>query len=170
LDSSIGDLFPDIQTSSSITTSNTASAASSTSADVAVRVIDGKIVLDEQSLLFDKQTPNTSTSNNKNSKTRAKHKWTKLHTDQFFIALQKYGLDFTTIAQLFPQYSRKELVLKYKREEKKNPKKIDQLLMNKLPVNESEFQDMFQIAEEQAQANADNIKESVQIKKKAKHD
>jgi transcription factor TFIIIB component B'' len=135
--------------------------------DVAVRVVDGKIVIDEASLLFNKTNNEEAHSPRKASKrTRAKSKWTQEQTIRFFEAIQKYGLDFTLLGQLFPEFSRRELLLKYKREERKDPQKIDFLLMNKLPVDEEEFKESFEQAEqiEQNKKLAEqSIRDSVQV-------
>jgi transcription factor TFIIIB component B'' len=170
LDPLTGTHPPEIQTNSTSTqlVQQTSSVNNDKHKDVAVRVVDGKIVIDEASLVFNKANQKEEQTNSSKSakRTRAKSKWTQEQTFRFFEALQKYGLDFTLLGQLFPEFSRRELLLKYKREERKDPQKIDFLLMNKLPVDEEEFKDSFDQAEQQEQSKKlaeQSIRESVQV-------
>lgn len=55
-------------------------------------------------------------------------KWTPEDTQKFFDSLSRFGTDFALIEHAFPKRSRRQIKLKYKREERDNPKKIDEYL------------------------------------------
>lgn len=55
-------------------------------------------------------------------------RWTAEDTQKFFESLSRFGTDFALIEHAFPKRSRRQIKLKYKREERENPKKIDEYL------------------------------------------
>ncbi|KUJ13048.1 uncharacterized protein LY89DRAFT_623168 [Mollisia scopiformis] len=108
------------------------------------RLVDGNIVVDEQSLVVNRQREAqaahaemeeveendftrviTSATFMKREKSNA---WDALATDQFYKALSQYGTDFETIAKLFPHRNRRQIKLKFNNEERKNPAKITRYL------------------------------------------
>jgi hypothetical protein len=141
---------------------------------VSVRVINGKIVLDESSLQFDRVEASAfgnifsfiffhhflmNFSDNMeviqenkfsryNTRPKRTAKWTPPLTEKFFDCLRKYGQDFTTIEQLFPGFTRTDLKNKFRREERKDPDKITYLLLNPLVPDESEFKETLDRAEQ----------------------
>lgn len=49
-------------------------------------------------------------------------------------AIRRYGTDFTLLEKLFVKRSRKQLKSKFKREEKENPRRVDEALRNTIPI------------------------------------
>ncbi|KAJ9053948.1 hypothetical protein DSO57_1019454 [Entomophthora muscae] len=66
-------------------------------------------------------------------------RWSSEDTDKFYEALAKWGSDFERIAKEFPERERRHLVKKFKREEKKNPTRINEAILHRLhtPVTPS---------------------------------
>ncbi|CAN0360863.1 unnamed protein product [Lampetra planeri] len=75
--------------------------------------------------------------------------WGLLETELFFLAISMVGMDFSMIGQLFPNRSRVDIKNKFKREERCNPRKIDQAFRNKLPLDVSCFETLLQEFERQ---------------------
>uniref|UniRef100_A0A6S8BZR4 Myb-like domain-containing protein n=1 Tax=Aplanochytrium stocchinoi TaxID=215587 RepID=A0A6S8BZR4_9STRA len=102
---------------------------------------EGKIVLNEQSLLF-KQVRGESltkaytergedlvhitSASFKNRRSAAR--WTDQETKTFYMALRQCGTDFTMMATFFPARTRDEVKKMYKREERKNPDLLNKAL------------------------------------------
>jgi len=81
--------------------------------------------------------------NRSSYRTRAKHeKWTEEDTAKFYKNLAIYGLNFALLAALFPDRTRKQLKSKFKREEKSDPERIKEALINRQPMelNIEEFE------------------------------
>ncbi|XP_066600525.1 transcription factor TFIIIB component B'' homolog isoform X2 [Prorops nasuta] len=103
---------------------------------------DGQLILDEQSLVIErsdvkkhKQTFSKEAilddDNNGGGfyKKRQKRKeWSKWETLKFYKALNTVGTDFLLMQSLFPNRTRQEIKLKYKKEEKINRKLIEKAL------------------------------------------
>jgi len=112
-----------------------------------VRVIGGQIVIDEQSVILDAPTAESSSFSINNatehphitsasySNRSASEKWTSAETDEFYDAIRRYGTDFTLLEKLFAKRTRKQLKSKFKREEKENPRRIDDALKNTIPID-----------------------------------
>jgi len=112
-----------------------------------VRVVGDQIVIDEQSVLLDAPAsdPNafglitatepTHITSASYSHRSASEKWTSEETDEFYDAIRRYGTDFTLLEKLFVKRSRKQLKSKFKREEKENPRRIDEALKNTIPID-----------------------------------
>ncbi|KAI0562072.1 Transcription factor TFIIIB component B'' [Gracilaria domingensis] len=62
------------------------------------------------------------------SKRKNSSKWLAEETERFYQCLRKYGTDFLLMESDFPRRSRKQLKLKFKREEKDNPRRVDRAL------------------------------------------
>jgi len=112
-----------------------------------VKLIDGQIVIDEQSVLLDgpsdtnvdsitivNETSSHITSASYSNRA-ASEKWTAAETDEFYEAIRRYGTDFTLLEKLFAKRTRKQLKSKFKREEKENPRRIDDALKNTIPID-----------------------------------
>lgn len=106
---------------------------------------EGNIIVDQASLFVssnnevdhdNSQMMNTIESNALDStvtslsfkKREASNKWTAEENERFYEALRSIGTDFTLMTRLFPKRSRKQLKLKFKREERDRPKNIDEAL------------------------------------------
>lgn len=60
-------------------------------------------------------------------------KWEEAETEKFFEALRLFGADFSLMEHIFPSRTRKQLKLKFKREERNDGEKIDWAMRNRLP-------------------------------------
>jgi len=115
---------------------------------------DGNIILDEQSLVIETSASKSNLSsspivygrqsnttyasfrNKKQTKT-----WTDKETAKFYVALSSVGTDFSMMANLFPKRERKELKLKFKREEKFNRALVDKAIRDRQQYDLSIFDD-----------------------------
>ena len=69
--------------------------------------------------------------------------WNELLTDQFYDGLRMFGTDFNMISKMFPGRSRHSVKLKFNKEEKDDPRRIEKALKGgRLQVNMDEFQKM----------------------------
>ena len=67
--------------------------------------------------------------------------WGELLTDQFYDGLRMFGTDFNMINKMFPGKTRHSVKLKFNKEQKDNPTRIDMALKGeRLPVDIDEFQ------------------------------
>ncbi|KAH0698242.1 transcription factor TFIIIB component B'' isoform X4 [Solanum tuberosum] len=58
-------------------------------------------------------------------------RWSKQDTELFYEAVQQFGTDLSLIQQLFPGRTRRQLKLKYKKEERQNPFRLHDALTNR---------------------------------------
>ncbi|KAK4347657.1 hypothetical protein RND71_033996 [Anisodus tanguticus] len=58
-------------------------------------------------------------------------RWSKQDTQLFYEAVQQFGTDLSLIQQLFPGRTRRQLKLKYKKEERQNPFRLHDALTNR---------------------------------------
>jgi transcription factor TFIIIB component B'' len=112
---------------------------------------NGEVVVDEESLLVTQETDTShdnyetvfESSNVINSHSFTKFKpterWTKEDTEKFYKALQQYGSDFSLIAKLFPNRTRRQIRNKFKKEEKDNIKRVDWALTHRIPIGKTFF-------------------------------
>ncbi|KAE8260038.1 hypothetical protein A4X13_0g614 [Tilletia indica] len=113
---------------------------------------DGRPVLSESSLTVDPSqmtdvidagvegvTSVIETERFINSSTRGKKsinsRWSKDETEKFFRAISQWGTDFEMIARLFPTRSRHQIKLKFSREEKLDPARINLAFKTRIPVD-----------------------------------
>lgn len=124
---------------------------------------DGNIVVDQASLFV--EAPRITTNTNgpvvESSADRAhitsasfvkrekSVKWTDHDTKRFYLSLRAFGTDFSTMAKVFPHRTRKQLKLKYKREERENPERIDEVLCRSEPTTAEELEELFGGQEEE---------------------
>ncbi|KAG0226917.1 Transcription factor TFIIIB component B [Actinomortierella wolfii] len=124
-----------------------------------VRVVDGKMVLDEESLQIDhadleepqdegpmeyvEESASTTyiNSSSYSSKNRAE-KWTPRETELFYEALSQWGTDFGIIQKLFPKKSRIAVRNKFKREDRINKARVEAALTNKTPIDLEQYSQM----------------------------
>ncbi|KAI8094338.1 hypothetical protein BDF21DRAFT_408505 [Thamnidium elegans] len=97
-----------------------------------VKLVNGKIVLDEDTLQVCRSDPKyidmTTDSLMKNQELGLRSPWTPLETQVFYDGLSKYGLDFERIANTLIGRTRRGVVLKYHREETCYPEKVAKYL------------------------------------------
>jgi transcription factor TFIIIB component B'' len=115
-----------------------------------VELVDGQLRIAQDSLVvvaqredpqqYDVVYENNSrvTSSSYTQRTKS-DRWTAEETEQFFRALSQFGTDFSVIAQLFPNRSRKQLKNKFKKEEREHPERLESALRHKMPIDEAEF-------------------------------
>ncbi|XP_024538779.1 transcription factor TFIIIB component B'' homolog isoform X1 [Selaginella moellendorffii] len=108
-----------------------------------VEVVDGKIVINQQSLEVDARAFNqddvgsyrrideTTTKLNYHSYMDKipRDRWKPEETDMFYKSVQQFGTDFAVIKCLFPGKTRKQIKAKYKKEEKENPRRMSQTIL-----------------------------------------
>ncbi|CCJ31287.1 unnamed protein product [Pneumocystis jirovecii] len=144
-----------------------------------VRVVNGKIVIDENSLQIDRRerdiNPNTEIelveendlSRKVNSASWGKReksdRWSKEDTQKFYNALSQWGTDFGLICKMFPNRSQRQIKNKFNSEEKKYPEKIDIAIKSRQPIDivayskatGSNFRSINEIQEELRKAKED---------------
>jgi hypothetical protein len=130
-----------------------------------VQIVDGQIVINQESLSVKAQVEpimkperRIEESGNKLSAFSysgylTPEKWSVKDTETFFKALQQFGTDFGLIQKLFPKRQRKQIKSKFRREEKKNPDRIEDAL-KKHGSNESadNFRDILNLLMKTAEA------------------
>lgn len=73
---------------------------------------------------------------------RPNARWDDDSTDLLYKGLRMFGTDFEMIATLFPTRSRPEIVLKYKREAKATPKRVEESILNREEVDLEVYREM----------------------------
>ena len=109
-----------------------------------MRIVDGQLVLDESSMQLDRQK--LSQQQQGNLEVVAENEFSKIFTcgshmkrekaqlwdmaanEIFWKGLKMFGTDFEMIARLFPHRNRRQIKLKFSKEEKDNPVKMDRIL------------------------------------------
>ncbi|KAI9762348.1 MAG: E3 ubiquitin-protein ligase bre1 [Chaenotheca gracillima] len=110
-----------------------------------LRLVNGKMVLDEQSLQVDRHAnlgtdADTMEEVEENELTRRvtsgswmkrvkKETWGEELTDLFYQALRMFGTDFQIISGMFPGKTRRHIKLKFTREERLHPERVKEALM-----------------------------------------
>ncbi|KAI7823872.1 hypothetical protein BC939DRAFT_477036 [Gamsiella multidivaricata] len=127
-----------------------------------VRVIDGRIELDMDSLTVDhavveaveNQGPmeyveESSSTKFINSASFGKkvrsERWNDEETELFYKALSQWGTDFSIICRLFPSKTRIAVRNKYKREDRYNHSRIEEALSNRAPIDLEQYSQMTKI-------------------------
>ncbi|XP_011093303.1 transcription factor TFIIIB component B''-like isoform X1 [Sesamum indicum] len=85
-------------------------------------------------------------------------RWSKQDTELFYEAVRQFGTDLSMIQQLFPDRTRRQVKLKYKKEERQHPLRLREALTNRTKDHshfEKVIERLKQIAAEENQ-NADN--------------
>ncbi|XP_045777446.1 transcription factor TFIIIB component B'' [Maniola jurtina] len=141
----------------------------------------GEIILDEQSLVI-KQTESdrkvSSVVHEGAWGTGGQYKklnfcrsagWTAPETVRFYRALAALGTDFTLMAQLFPDRTRKQLKLKFKKEERLNGAQIDRALRASLQFDiallKAEFEEERATAARQAELEREKLNKEKQAER-----
>ncbi|XP_049850788.1 uncharacterized protein LOC126323912 [Schistocerca gregaria] len=118
-----------------------------------VQIVDGKIVVDQDSLTIPQLEQNTvervevhqqrTHITSATYQRRAKsERWTPAEIERFYTAIRMCGTDFSMIELFFPNRSRRHVRNRYKREEKEHPERIIMALKNSLPLNVQELKKM----------------------------
>ncbi|XP_048483823.1 uncharacterized protein LOC105380205 [Plutella xylostella] len=129
---------------------------------------NGEIVLDEQSLVI-QQTESTrklsqsivhegafaNGGRGRYSRSRRAADWTHTETVRFYRALAAVGTDFTMMKNMFPDRTRRDLKVKFKKEEKLNGAQVDKALQSQIEWDairlETEFAEERRLAAEKAE-------------------
>ncbi|CAH2089446.1 unnamed protein product [Euphydryas editha] len=142
----------------------------------------GEIILDEESLVI-KQTDSGrkitsvvhegawgNSNGYKYKRGPRAAEWSAAETVRFYRALAAIGTDFTLMAPLFPDRTRKELKIKFKKEEKLNGAQVDKALTAKVPWDMMKLKDEFQEDRKAAIKRAEEERERLQKEKKAERE
>lgn len=117
-----------------------------------LRMVNGRMVVDEQSLQIDRHANAAEEEDvveevEENDLTRKvtsatwmkrerKEAWSEELTDRFYHGLSMFGTDFMIISKLFPGRSRRQIKLKFTKEERLDPQRIkDALVGPKEPMD-----------------------------------
>lgn len=109
-----------------------------------MRIVDGQIVMDDNSMQIDRQKiartgqgeieeieehefSKITTSGTYMKRERAQL-WDMAANEIFWKGLRMFGTDFEMISKMFPHRNRRQIKLKFNKEEKDNPAKIDRIL------------------------------------------
>ncbi|KAA8909561.1 hypothetical protein FN846DRAFT_606818 [Sphaerosporella brunnea] len=120
-----------------------------------MRVVNGQMVLDEESLRVNRHERDALAVEDMeiveenvhtrlvNSATWSKRvrgdRWDEDSTDRFYQALSMFGTDFEMISRLFPGRARREVKNKFNCEERKDPARVTQALKTRVVVNMAEY-------------------------------
>lgn len=117
-----------------------------------MKMVNGRLVLDQESLVvaaarkeptrynnvYETNPRTTSSSFSRRTKVE---KWTDDDTRLFYRGLSQFGTDFSMLAQLFPARDRKQLKNKFKVEERCNLLKVEMALRERKPIDMEEFEE-----------------------------
>lgn len=124
----------------------------SSQANVRVRIgPNGETIIDEQSLLVDRQEGDDDTSHythiNESDHTKFTnsatyqrkggrgHRWSAEETELFYHALGQFGENYEMISIMLPGRDRTACKNKFKAEDKRNPARITDFLKNRIPID-----------------------------------
>jgi len=111
-----------------------------------VKVINGQIVIDQQSLILPVETTNSQPLTKVFVKNTTKYnpaafgrrgkidRWSDTETDQFYQVV-RMTTDFSLIQQLFPNRTRTQIKNKFKKEERENPRQLDWCFKNPISLD-----------------------------------
>lgn len=94
--------------------------------------------------------------------------WNKDETLKFYKALNTIGTDFTLMCELFPRRSRRELKLKFKKEERINKALIDRAIMKPCGFDFNDFKQEVEIEEQELKEVEKQKERELQMKKENK--
>ena len=121
-----------------------------------LRWVNGTMVIDDQTLQVDRHAyaiesgePMEDVEENELTrrvtsqtwlKREKKELWGEILTDRFYLGLRMFGTDFMTISKMFPGRTRRQIKLKFNREERADPERIKEAVMGpKEPMDLSEL-------------------------------
>jgi transcription factor TFIIIB component B'' len=110
-----------------------------------MRIINGQIVVDDASLVVDRHAIAAAqatemeeyeeddftriTTSGTYMKRERNITWTLEATEKFYIGLRMFGTDFEMISKMFPDRNRRQIKLKFNKEEREYPKRISNALI-----------------------------------------
>lgn len=109
-------------------------------------IIDGQIMINQNSLVINQHAAEgnvqletveedefthltTSASYLRPSRAMGSNQWDDVDTEKFYKYLKMFGTDFETISHMFPGRNRRQIKLKFTREEKHRPNRINAAIM-----------------------------------------
>ncbi|KAH8376890.1 hypothetical protein KR093_001921 [Drosophila rubida] len=113
--------------------------------------VEARKVLANSSLILMDETTGDNGFYKRHKRTPA---WSSDDTVRFYRSLQIIGTDFSLMCQMFPKRTRRELKLKYKREERMNGQLINKALLYPKAFNIQELKEQLE-REDQERAEAD---------------
>lgn len=137
---------------------------------------DGEITIDEKSLVIENKQVKKSQEKIQNSKVvdgdtvttygiykkvKRTKLWGKKETLRFYKALNAIGTDFSLMLPLFPGRTRRDLTMKFKKEEKINRTLIDRALMVPNTYDITELQREMEL-EEREEREKERVKREVE--------
>ncbi|KAG5982741.1 hypothetical protein E4U55_001434 [Claviceps digitariae] len=143
------------KTAKTNTSDGTSTPAPAATAGPQFRIVDGQIVVDQDSLVMDRHARAaaaqagedmetieendftrliTSSSFMNTSKLKGPNIWTEAETELFYRGLRMFGTEFEMISKMFPGKQRRHIKLKFNREERHNPKRIDAAVMGEKTI------------------------------------
>jgi hypothetical protein len=143
----------------------------------------GELVVDEQSLVIENKAVKKNREELEKSKVvngdfdtgygvykRAKRSkdWSKHETLKFYKALNTIGTDFTLMCELFPRRSRRELKMKFKKEERVNKALVDKAIMQPCGFDFNDFKHEVDMEEKELEELEKQKERERQLKKEAK--
>ncbi|KAF5297921.1 hypothetical protein FQA39_LY11906 [Lamprigera yunnana] len=142
---------------------------------------NGEIVVDEKSLIVENKQTKKDRENLQKSEIvngdfdtgygiykRAKRSkdWTKEDTLFFYKSLNTLGTDFSLMAQLFPDRNRRELKMKFKKEEKINCGLVDKALKRPLQFNIRELKEEAEVRQRMKELEKEERQKTTNVEKK----
>ncbi|OBT48155.1 hypothetical protein VE00_01056 [Pseudogymnoascus sp. WSF 3629] len=141
---------------SATTRSATETPLQTTSVGPRMRLVDGQIVIDESSLNLDRHKLAAANAGvmeiiEENEFTRITTSgtfmkreknifWDLEAEEKFYVGLRMFGTDFEMISKMFPDRNRRQIKLKFNKEERLYPSKINSALLGeKVPINFDEY-------------------------------
>ncbi|KFX88524.1 hypothetical protein V490_07578 [Pseudogymnoascus sp. VKM F-3557] len=138
------------------TRSETETPLQTTSVGPRMRLVDGQIVIDESSLNLDRHKLAAANAGvmeiiEENEFTRITTSgtfmkreknifWDLEAEEKFYVGLRMFGTDFEMISKMFPDRNRRQIKLKFNKEERLYPSKINSALLGeKVPINFDEY-------------------------------
>ncbi|XP_063385943.1 uncharacterized protein LOC134671977 [Cydia fagiglandana] len=143
---------------------------------------NGEIMLDEQSLVIKQTDSNRKLSSSvvregawgggggRYSRSARTADWSEAETVRFYRALAAVGTDFTLMAPLFPDRNRRDLKIKFKKEERLNGAQVDKALRSQTAWDAVGLEDVFSREREAAARRAEAEREQLQAARRAQRE
>ncbi|XP_061720400.1 uncharacterized protein LOC133527415 [Cydia pomonella] len=143
---------------------------------------NGEIMLDEQSLVIKQTDSNRKLSSavvregawggggGRYSRAARTADWSEAETVRFYRALAAVGTDFTLMAPLFPDRNRRDLKIKFKKEERLNGAQVDKALRSQTAWDAVGLEDVFSREREAAARRAEAEREQLQEARRAQRE
>jgi transcription factor TFIIIB component B'' len=157
-----------------------------------MRIVNGQIVIDDASLVVDRHARAAATATDveeveeddftriMTSGTHMKREmniyWDVESTEKFYNGIRMFGTDFEMISKMFPDRNRRQIKLKFNKEEREFPKKISNALIGevmKMDLEEYkshtglEYEAVDDIEAEHAQLEAEHEAEQLRLQAEA---